>query len=1200
MLGIQEALARVAERARVGKLTEIVPGRSSVRRLLDWLGQLADQFGLVRLASWLRGAVPEGEQLITDAAIPAPVRDFVTRMLQGLTTAPERRDRMSNVARWAAADRSVPPDFVVEPSPLDPDALGLGLRTRDLDTMYLFKGEEPAGVAIFDPGNEGWWFNYTLPNGEIETDFTPVFASPDTEEGARELERVRASFQSYVFPDGERGAARMGSSRSGISPDAVLHTDPTLERAGTINPTFNTLLDAARNRLGDRAADFVGLAARAAVAAADSMAILDRIFPERTPLGLKLSDHLRQVGMSQAQAELTRSGLGTRSVYDLQKDVDAKLAATGMSAEYVGDWLYARHTINQAPAIRAKFARDSADRANVDPTRMTYWQLNGRWVPEGTAGAELVQGPLAARQFLEAAGMHLSPEQQTALEALAGSMANLHHRVIDIEQDAGLYGPTVAAQLKRQRYWVPLRNKDAIRPGNVLRKGRRTKAANPLIMSVALMQARTRRAYRNKAYQELLNAARARMLPDVMTVNAIKLVAKSATRMGLDSETRDALRAASIFTVQDDIDAFVDLVETGMPVGEAMIRWESMDPLGKDSLRVFDRAVPYRLTLNRQHPTGEALAMALIQDRDLQGLGRVIAGLTTATRIYSQLLTTANPRFTAIVQPIRDMLTVMFNTQGAAERSGSMVATGSAYKLAVGIIRSGMTALPRNLVQAANTSADNRMNGLKRADTLMKQIYDAEGGGLALGARLEYDQTRDMLLRDSLSGDMGRVRRGATQALGGVHRVMMYAHAFEEAMRYGAFVEFLKLHNGGQEFASINEFNAFKRARPDLVAGAVQMSKEITTNFERRSLEGASKFARGVFPFWNAAMQGVMFTIPSIISTPQGRRSMATLFAASLALAFSQVGDPEDEDLDGKSKFLRQRKLHSNWIIGDTAVPLPPELLSLHQAATQFVAAYTGNATPGEAAAHVLGATLGSVSPVRLGQSEDFTSIIGAMPWMLQPPIRIAAGVDAFGRPLQSDVYTPSIKADGTRGADRRVANPLDAETGRSDTPEWIKGLAVALYQNAGIDWAPGSIDESLKGVMGSTYWTVRDAAAVVDGSKPYNDAMFAPLVAKPNTFAVAERYEQAQRDVLGAQRLDTPRGVPMMGTPATDLLVKADEEIRGLKDSGGDTIAGLSQAIQSTSDPLARAGLEARRAELFTQRDVLKGRALRQLDALR
>lgn len=548
----------------------------------------------------------------------------------------------------------------------------------------------------------------------------------------------------------------------------------------------------------------------------------------------------------------------------------------------------------------------------------------------------------------------------------------------------------------------------------------------------------------------------------------------------------------------------------------------------------------------------------------------VIAKLGSLNHFFNQFKTALNPTY-PLFGLLRDFGTGYFNAQGAI--GAHWLATHDAPK-----VGTQMTAYA--LRYLFKPDSGNLFYGTWRGEQEdpWAKAYQQLGAGMLFGDDLNTGAFANINSNPLVGGKVNRsvdvLQRGVATTTNTARRVAeTLSYPPETAMRLGAFRAYTE-HLFGKQLPPnpsaeqlITLFDQVKNPQNrDMAAAIIMGTKNLTSNFQQH---GTDSVVRNLFSFHNAVMQGTFSTLPQILSTEHGRKSMAILFAGALAVAAASLAGDEEDEL-GNAKYFQTINRHRNLVFGETLqVPIPDEAGFIKALADNIVGVVMGKRNIVDASVDQFEVMGGMLTANQWGDTDNaFTNLLFAVsPTMVQPFVAMSSGHDIFGRKLVADhAYDENGK---------RVPFAADVErtTHRASTAG--TGIAEFLYgaTAGGIDMTGDEVDTIGRAYLGGLYGSfARSSTATMqqgDGVLPtVGSELFRST--KPiridnradetwqvmgEKLGISTRHAGGMLDVLGAQ------DNAAVGEAAT-LYAKADEESRKVKSDMGYTYRELNDLI--------------------------------------
>lgn len=626
----------------------------------------------------------------------------------------------------------------------------------------------------------------------------------------------------------------------------------------------------------------------------------------------------------------------------------------------------------------------------------------------------------------------LDANQQIFANQLEQLWIAQNNSVLDFEYQAGAISKD---QYESQygKFYAPLRNADSQATAFYKRAlGRTTKAADPATNYYNFANARIMYAQHQMKMGQLLDTALTENVQSVIEVNQAHFV-----------QTGDGLKR----------------------------KWTQANRQDPAVITVWRDNTRYTMRITDEHI---ANAIRKASNRQMTGIWAVLAGVT---RSMSLVRTSLSPTFVPVAFA-RDVLTAVGNVQAAFRDLG----TGS---LSDAQAREISGRIPATAMKAALSILRNNAKGIRSWEY---DVFKRVGGGITMNARYDFEQANEWLntelttARDGTPRQMGTGLKSLKQ---GLKKATEISHAFEDATRFAAFMEYLKLKNGGREFANEQELVTFLTANPEVRAAAVTGSKNITGNFE---IKGANVGFRSLYMFFNASMVGLSTTV-NMFDPRHGVHGvkygamLAGAMLASMVLMDADMGDDED----GKSKLSRVPKVGDSLCAYGVCLPVPHEARFV----TNFVkSAYhmlRGDYSLGEATANTMHGILQAGSPMQFdgfynAQNSMHTLVQNIVPTLGQLPVQLATGLNSFGKEIVPEyAYT----ANG-----QRIVDAMDWQKSKMSDPDWTKWTAMNLQKLLGIDISSSELDHTAQFVLGSVYTAVKRMGRGVAEGAPTSDIL--------------------------------------------------------------------------------------------------------------
>lgn len=670
-------------------------------------------------------------------------------------------------------------------------------------------------------------------------------------------------------------------------------------------------------------------------------------------------------------------------------------------------------------------------------------------------------GDAAATAFIES----LTPAKRTVLDAVADSYDQAKQYTLAYQLQSGMIsesqyrslGGRIGNQPEVEGAWtkyIPLKDwrSDLVgKPGGRMgsgQGGRSVDYSKQLMVAFTDLEQQVKAAHRNSAYAEIARTARA--YPQLMDAR-VEAKQASPARSG---------RAG------DDV------------------TWREEDFHGKDSLVFFENGQRKTITFSDPH-----VQQFLEARRATPGLA--VRSMGAVTRLMAASRTTLSPAFW--LQSVGWDTTMALLGMEAAAR-GTLTS-----REALRVSQRTLALMPGNLSKLAGRATTNATD-----DPFLK-LYGLHGGGVAPGSRSGLEDVTAHLeqsvnpLTSDISNPWSRTKATAS-------RFMNILHSTEDMTRFSAFQAYIEF-KAGKKFESYDSLTNYVTQNPSVLDQALDVSRRITGDFSDR---GAAAWPRAAFMFFNPAVAGAR-QLTSIAQTRTGGLGLAAMFALGASLAAGYLGDEEDIDEDGGSRYLRRQNRGRAFPLSDSlAFPLAPEVRAPYTAGESLVAASKGKMSWGQAIARTAGSIVDTFAPLNIPDADApiESYAYGLAPAILQPLIVAAFGVDSWGNDTEIDANL----ARGPTG--ERIPFASNAERGRSRDPQFIKDAAVWAQDTLGIDMFPGRLWELARVAGGSSLAFLQRSATEGPGSaitRSYQNRYDEYAIRDDYTQQAAE-YEQALR----------------------------------------------------------------------------------------
>lgn len=608
--------------------------------------------------------------------------------------------------------------------------------------------------------------------------------------------------------------------------------------------------------------------------------------------------------------------------------------------------------------------------------------------------------------------------------------------------------------------------------------------------------------------------------------------------------------------------------------------WYTSDKNAKASVSVVVEGHPVMLVA-----TSDAAAKMLRQQRPHEAVQK----LGMINHFFNAFKTTYNLAYLP-VGLTRDLLTGYMNISGAI---------GERYLPAADAPKVGMAAL-KYAIAGMPEVARATATGSPTTDPYFA-VFQEKGAGMFFGDAFNAGAMRE----DTVS----RVSHNPLVQRGW-NVVKSVGYTPETAMRLGAFRAYMEymfpqLRREGLTVADLKRVMDNPVHRQS-VAAVIQATKHITSNFQQH---GADNTVRYLFSFHNAVMQGTFDTLPRILSTEHGRKTLGMLMAATVIAAVHGISS-EDEDEFGNSKYFHTVNRHRNLVLGDVAIPVSDEAAIFRTVIENGVGIVMGKRNLVDAAMDVASTGTEMVTANPIGNTGNFAvdMLYGATPTLTHGFIGLATGKDVFGNPLKREaVYDDN---------GQRISNPADVEltTGRASVAG--NSLAQFLYGSTGggIDVSGDEVDFFLRSYLGGVYaafarsstaaWREQDGVSVGDAAlsvaaEPARGfrAIQIDRTADRAWERLKERVGTSMRHAGG--RLDVMNAAddPTIAEAAA-LIKRTDAEQKAVVSPNGRTVKQIYDAIEQ-AEAAERWGdvrdLRLELQEVYAERDRIRADAIRE-----
>lgn len=380
------------------------------------------------------------------------------------------------------------------------------LRPSDEVTSYILRDKRSGvqmGSAVLDPDTGLWNFQWQTDHGqELSLDGIDYDFLHSTADGL-----------------GLRADAR--SKAANFEDNAEFNIDLTK----TFHPMTSKILSHMEGIFGSRFTSRVVDAGRAATTSFVSR--FEPIVRIQNYLNRTRGTNYNVVGemiqeYARGRAQTTRQGMASEpSLYDLKMATNQLLKESGLSADMMSDYLYAR----AARTIHAELSESPDPLTGLErvdrTTGFSFKDKNGNVIqdPDGT-------------KFMAT----LTIEQKRMLDEITEPLRRANRMVLEAELASGIIGEREFYALSHFKDYVPLRNAEK---DNLLidmkRAGRYSKADDPYTMMIALLDARMMRVAHNNALGKLHDMLTEHPLPEFAEINAQDFDEPSGTWKNSDS-----------------------------------------------------------------------------------------------------------------------------------------------------------------------------------------------------------------------------------------------------------------------------------------------------------------------------------------------------------------------------------------------------------------------------------------------------------------------------------------------------------------------------------------------------------------------------------------------------------------------------------------------------------------------------------------
>ena len=708
----------------------------------------------------------------------------------------------------------------------------------------------------------------------------------------------------------------------------------------------------------------------------------------------------------------------------------------------------------------------------------------------------------------------LTPQQFEVVKQLTDKMVQLNDAMLDAEYASKFITKELYESMKGRLY-LPMRERGtSLNKTGLKKEARVTRSQDNTIESLfASITARSNNVARNQSLREFGQVLMAHPIPELVTVN--KETAKVTSIADLEEYSNDTGHEGSWVYIED---------------GKRIVITPALAE-HRELLKKTDRSA-------------------------------VLAKLAATQRFASMVRVMFVP-MTQVAMLLRDAIQVQINVQAAFPKLSNEEALSAGYNTVL------------NGFKSFSTLAKSRGGQVKlqdkKLDSAIKSVYDANGGGIAVGSRYGIETAnRDVLSAIDDGSNAKTWRHTKDVSAKGRDKALGFLHALEDVYRFGSFKTYLEIKHGGP-FASEEQFRTFIELNPEVLGDAIMGSKKLLGNFDKR---GTTQTGPALMMFFNSTMQGNT-SFYGALHTSHGRR-MLTLFAlTTLALAMVDIGGTE-EDESGKSLASR-RSLQSSVIgFGDLWYPVPAELRGVASAAKNIAYLANGDISAGEFAFGSAMSLAQTFLPFQVeGSAESDNPLavpaLSFVPALGQGVAQTMFDINAFGGKLTNDaVYDKE---------GRQIKNPADFMKINQSDSEWAVSLAEGLYKYTSLDTSPAGLEANASALLGGVYNTMlKPALNVASGKMDTVDALnraINPMRNPAYKRAVDDDFEKTTKGIfvdanLGDVKRNAKGRNVLLDSPDTRLrteALKVTKEAAGVKINGfsmADAIRKKEQAAES------------------------------------
>mgnify|MGYP003132846351 CR=1 FL=1 len=404
---------------------------------------------------------------------------------------------------------------------------------------------------------------------------------------------------------------------------------------------------------------------------------------------------------------------------------------------------------------------------------------------------------------------------------------------------------------------------------------------------------------------------------------------------------------------------------------------------------------------------------------------RIIQMLGSFNRYLSFMNTSLNPEFMLGNFP-RDLQTALANLHAEKKMEG-----GAAP------VKASITRIVKN----SPGSVRKFYRGI-RGSTLSKEDQSNFDEYIRSGAKTDWFHSRNPEeqiadIKNLISMNNGSFTGSAKRRFKStINFVDDVNSAVENGVRFATFVE------------ARDRFIQEGVDRPEAVARAASLAKNLTVNFNRKGMSGDTMNA--LYLFYNASVQGTANLMRGIGSKKKLMSAMIGMGYLTSMLA-DEMSD-EDEYREGLKDFQKTRNMliPKSLIFGDKAegdqfvmIPLPYGYNVFHVIGMAIYDMQKGYISEPKAAALVTKTFMGSFSPIGTSESDDgitafaktFTPTVGT------PVVDYLSNQNFFGAPVRATNF-PSYNAPKLPQSSLKL----------NSTPEALRRFTETLYEFTGGD----------------------------------------------------------------------------------------------------------------------------------------------------